>query len=339
MSVASVKAAFFPLDQKWGLNETAYSQEMGQQMTWLSGLLPFEQCQAVFWHLCGRLIPHSSIWRQTQYYGEKLWEHSQAEVRRVSVERLRLPEACYDHAQKKGLAMDGGMVNIRHEGWREIKVAAVFDVAVKLERDPHTGVLGDYAHGVNIHYRALLGSKDEFAPQAWALAVKHQLPTAQERVVIGDGAAWIWVLAEELCPEGWQIVDWFHATQHLAQAAQTAFPAESESQKRVLWLKTLRDHLYFGRLEVLIECLKAQACHESVPYFETHKRRMRYLEFRENRLPLGSGLIESGVKQVKQRVAAAGMRWNAKRLNPMLLIAGAVLANDFHDLWHDAFAA
>jgi len=229
-------------------------------------------------------------------------------------------------------------MSIRHEGWREIKVAAVFDIDVKLERDPHTG-LGDYAHGVNIHYRALLGSKDEFAPQAWALAVKHQLPTAQERLVIGDGAAWIWALADDLCPEGWQIVDWFHATQHLAQAAQKAFPAEADSQKRTLWLKTLRDHLYFGRLEVVLDGLKVQACQEGVTYFETHTRRMRYVEFRENGLPLGSGLIESGVKQVKQRVAAAGMRWSAKSLNPMLLIAGAVLAHDFHDLWRDACAA
>ena len=76
-------------------------------MTRLSGLLPFEQCQAVLRELCGRLIPHSSIWRQTQYYGEKLWEYLQAEVAQVSVERMRLPEAHEDQAQKKGLAMEG----------------------------------------------------------------------------------------------------------------------------------------------------------------------------------------------------------------------------------------
>lgn len=157
--------------------------------------------------------------------------------------------------------------------------------------------------------------------------------------MLGDGAAWIWSLAEDLCPDGWQIVDWFHATQHLAQAAQKAFPSDAEAQKRARWLKKLSDHLYFGRIETLIDDLNTQGCHDFVPYFETHKRRMHYLEFRENGLPLGSGVIESGVKQVKQRVAAAGMRWNAQNLNPILLIAGAVLAQDFHELWQAAIAA
>jgi hypothetical protein len=339
MFVPTAKEAFFPLDSKWGLNASAYSLEMGRQITWLSGLLPFEQCQAVFWELGKRLIPRSSIWRQSQYYGAKLWDFAQREAEQVRVERIVLPDAREDHEQKKGLSMDGGMVNVRGEGWREVKVAAVFDIELKLERDPHTEILGDYAHACKIHYRAILGTKQDFAAQAWALAVKYQVPTAQERLVIGDGAAWIWSLAEDLCPDGWQIVDWFHASQHLAQAAQKAFPAEEQAQKRQHWLKHWLDHLYFGRIETLLEELETQNCHDFLNYFETHKRRMQYLEFRENALPLGSGVIESGVKQVKQRVAAAGMRWNAQSLNPMLLIAGSVLAHDFHELWHEAISA
>jgi hypothetical protein len=339
MYVPTAKKAFFFLDKKWGLNASAYSLEMGRQITWLSGLLPFEQCQAVFWELGKRLIPSSSIWRQSQYYGEKLWHFAQTEAEQVGVERIRLPDARHDHEQKKGLAMDGGMVNVRGEGWREVKVAAVFDIAVKLERDPHTDMLGDYAHACNSHYRAILGTKQDFAAQAWALAVKYQVPTAKERLVIGDGAAWIWSLAEDLCPDGWQILDWFHAAQHLAQAAQKAFPSESEAKKRELCLKNWLDHLYFGRIECLLAAFEAHNCPEFLAYFETHKRRMQYLEFRENDLPLGSGVIESGVKQVKQRVAAPGMRWNAQNLNPMLLIAGSVLAHDFHQLWQEALAA
>lgn len=339
MCVSLVRRAFFPLDPKWGLNASAYSLEMAQQILWLCGSMPFAQCQEVFWELKQRLIPSSSIWRQSQYYGEKMWGFAQKEAEQVSVERISLPDARHDHPQKKGLAMDGGMVNVRGEGWREVKVAAVFDVDVKLERDPYTHVLGDYAHAIQVHYGAVLGTKEDFAAQAWALAVKHQLPTAKERVVIGDGAAWIWSLAEDLCPDGWQIVDWFHASQHLTQVAQKAFPSESDATKREQCLKNWREHLYFGRIECLLESFKNHNCSEFASYFENHKRRMQYLKFRENGLPLGSGVIESGVKQVKQRVAGAGMRWNAKNLNPILLLAGAVLAKDFHELWRDALAA
>jgi hypothetical protein len=337
MFVLSAKKAFFFLDKKWGLNASAYSLEMGRQITWLSGLMPFEHFQAVFWELAKRLIPSSSIWRQSQYYGEKLWNFVQAEAEQVSVERIVLPDAREDHEQKKGLAMDGGMVNVRAEGWREVKVAAVFDIDVKLERDPHTGILGDYAHACKIHYRAVLGTKQDFARQAWALAVKYQVPTAKERLVIGDGAAWIWALAEDLCPDGWQIVDWFHAAQHLAQAAQKAFPSDAEAKKRELSLKNWLDHLYFGRIDALLDALQAAHCHDFLNYFETHKRRMQYLEFREEGFPIGSGTVESGVKQFKQRLCATGMIWKADNAQRMLFLRASVLSNDFDQLW-DAVA-
>ena len=65
----------------------------------------------------------------------------------------------------------------------------------------------------------MLGAKDAFIPALWALAVAHDVPTAKDRAVIGDGAAWVWNVAEDVCPDGRQIVDWFHAVQHLVAAA------------------------------------------------------------------------------------------------------------------------
>jgi hypothetical protein len=309
---------------------------MGKQRVWLSGLLPYRQCEAVFERIGERMIPASSIWRQTQQQGEGLQAYVEQQRQQVSVERVVLPDARYDHDQRKAVSLDGGMVNIRGEGWRELKVGAVFDVETRLERHPQTQELDEMAHGVNVHYTAVLGAKEEFAPALWALAVEHGLPTAKERAVVGDGAAWIWSVAEDVCPDGRQIVDWFHAVQHLTEAAQALYPDESDSPKRRQWLISHKDHLYMGRIHKIIAALQHHDRADLATYFEHHQRRMQYLEFREEGFPIGSGTVESGVKQFKQRLTGTGMRWNADNANRMLVIRAAVLGNDFDALWDAA---
>lgn len=329
-------AVIFPLDEQLKLNRSAYSPELARQMVWLSGLLPFQQCAAVFEQIGERFIPGSSIWRQTRRHGQRLQAYRKHQQQPVSVERVVLPEARYDHHQRKAVSLDGGMVNIRGEGWRELKVGAVFDVDMRLERNPQTHELDEMAHGVNIHYTAVLGSKEAFTPALWALAVSCDLPTAKERAVVADGAAWIWEVAEAVCPDGRQIVDWFHAVQHLADAATVLYPNEPDDPQRAQWLKTYKDHLYRGRIDQIIAALHEHGHADLAGYFERHQRRMQYLEFREEGFPIGSGTVESGVKQFKQRLTGAGMRWNADNADRMLVIRAAVLGNDFAALWADA---
>lgn len=135
---------------------------MAHKMVWLSGLLPYQRSAAVFKEIGERFIPASSIWRQTQYHGERLQAHVKQQQEQVSVERVVMPDVRHDHAQRKAVSMDGGMVNLRGEGWRELKVGAVFDVETRLERNPQTKQLEELAHGVNLHYTAVFGSKADF---------------------------------------------------------------------------------------------------------------------------------------------------------------------------------
>jgi hypothetical protein len=93
--------------------------------------------------------------------------------------------------------MDGGMVNIRDEGWKEMKVGTVFDIELRLERDPQTHDLVERPHGVHMAYAAVLGSVDEFAPALWRLAWQHGIPTAADSSVTADGAEWIWNLVAD----------------------------------------------------------------------------------------------------------------------------------------------
>lgn len=304
-------------------------------MVWLSGVLPYEQCVEVFERIGERYVSSSSIWRQTQDYGKQMKDYVEYQRDQVSVERIQLPDAKHDHDQCKGISMDGGMVNIRGEGFRELKVGTVFDVEHRLERNPQTQELHEMAHGIDVSYTAVLGSKDMFSPALWALAVQHDLPTARNRSVVADGALWIWDVAEDVCPDGQQVVDWFHAVEHLADAAKALYPNDSDVHQRHKWLKTYKNHLYMGRIHKIIRVLHKQEFPSLATYFERHQRRMQYLKFRENGIPIGSGTVESGVKQFKQRVCGTGMRWNNDNANYMLVIRAAILSNEFDDLWQN----
>jgi hypothetical protein len=300
-------------------------------MVWLSGLLPFEQCSEVFERIGGKMIPTSSIWRQTQDYGERLQSQVEHERAQVKPERVYVGDAAHDHPHRKGISMDGGMVNIRGEGWKELKAGAVFDVAIRLERDPRTGELSDFAHGVNVTYAAVLGPVQQFAPALWALAVAHDVPTAAESSVTADGAEWIWNLVPDYFPDSVQIVDWYHATHHLAQAAYALY--SDDEQQAQGWYRQRLDDLFAGRIERITHPLDQAELATHSRYFHVHRRRMQYLEFRENGYPIGSGTIESGIKQFKARLTAAGMRWSPIGAQRMIILRAAVLGHDFDRLW------
>jgi hypothetical protein len=303
-------------------------------MVWLSGLLPYQQCEQVFERIGGVARPNSSIWRQTQNHGERLQAHLEREQEQVRPERVVLPDASADHQQRQGISMDGGMVNIRGEGWKEVKVGTVFDIELRLERDPRTGELVEQAHGINMVYSAVLGTVQQFAPAFWAVAVAQAIPQAADTSVTADGAEWIWNLSADYFPDSVQIVDWYHATGHLADAATALYPDDTVKASR--WYRSRLKELFQGQGRKIATALDKAGLSEHSHYFHTHHRRMHYQEFREQGYPIGSGTVESGVKQFKSRLAGPGMRWSRMAAERMLILRSSVLSHTFDMLWEAA---
>lgn len=303
-------------------------------MVWVSGLLPYEQAKQVFERIGHRRVPTWSIWKQTQHYGKRLKAYMDRQQDQVGVERVMLPPPGQDHEQRKGVSMDGGMVNIRDEGWKEMKVGTVFDIELRLERDPQTHDLVERPHGVHMAYAAVLGSVDEFAPALWRLAWQHGIPTAADSSVTADGAQWIWNLVTDYFPDSVQIVDWYHACQHLAEAAKALHPEDDVAAQR--WFRQRCQDLYKGEIHKITLRLDNAGLTKHSHYFHTHKRRMQYQTYLEEGYPLGSGTVESGVKQFKARLTGPGMRWSRQAAEQMLIIRGAVMAQDFDILWNAA---
>jgi len=326
--------AFFPLDECWGLTYGVYSPNRAQQMVWLSGLLTVADCQAVFERIGNVHIPASSIWRVTQAAGVRFQHRLAHEQGQVSVERTVVPHATQDHTQQKGISMDGGLVHIRGEGWKEFKVGTVFDVELRLERDKRTMEFVERAHGVNMAYTAVLGAVDRFAPALWELAVHHDVPTARDSSVSADGAEWSWNLVADLFPDSVQVVDWYHALQHLSDAAKAVFPDDETKARR--WFETATNDLFQGNVFKIIQFLERRGLADHARYFQVHQRRMQYAEFQEQGYPIGSGTVESGVKQFKVRLTGPGMRWSRSGAERMLVIRASVMQDSFDALWQRA---
>jgi hypothetical protein len=230
--------------------------------------------------------------------------------------------------------MDGGMVHIREEGWKEFKVGTVFDIDVRLQRDPHTHDFVQRPHGLHMAYTAVLGTMREFGPLLWALAWHHGVPMAADSSVTADGAEWIWNLVKDYFPDSVQIVDWYHACQHLAEAAHALYPEDDARAQR--WFRKRCRNLYKGEIDKITMRLDTAGLTKQSRYFHTYWRKMQYQSFLEEGYPVGSGTVESGIKQFKNRLTGPGMRWSRPGVKRMLVVQGAVMARNFDALWDAA---
>lgn len=160
-------------------------------MVWLSGMMPYAQCEAILTRIGRYAIGASSCWRQTQRHGARLQVYVDHLTHMSQPEEMAEAEFEWIHVQPKGISMDGGMVNTWEEGWKELKVGAVFAIQTSFEKHPVLGYLTQMAHGVNVRSTAVLGSKTEFEPRMWHLACQHNVHTTLQQAVVADGAAWI----------------------------------------------------------------------------------------------------------------------------------------------------
>jgi hypothetical protein len=174
----------------------------------------------------------------------------------------------------------------------------------------------------------------------WAEAKNRRWGQAADSVVIGDGAPWIWNLASEHFYDSAQVVDWYHAKQHLYQAANLIHGEGTPAARQ--WVKDQETGLFEGHTDRLADCLLSYASRkkpvatelrQQAGYFRDNYRRMQYLERREDNYPIGSGLAESDCKQFRARFAGPGMRWSRSGAERLLPVRAAILSHRFDAFW------
>jgi hypothetical protein len=225
---------------------------------------------------------------------------------------------------------------------REVKLGCVF---TQTRRDQEDYPIRD---ADSTTYAGAVETADEFGRRPYGEAWKRGWSWAQKQVVMGDGAEWIWNLAALHSPGAVQIVDLYHARQHLWELARRLY--SNDEEKHRVWIKVHPKRLLDkGKIEKLVGVLRALRSSNSqvaakirseADYFERNAQRMRYPQFRRQHLIVGSGVIEAGCKTVvASRLKRSGRFWTVRGANAIPALRCPLLNGHFEDYWENRRAA
>ncbi len=327
-----------PLDTKLGLRPNAFSAEL-TRLTAMTGVqLPFGSGRDLFESLTLVSVSDQAMGKATQMVGgvvttvEEAWQEKvqNAAFLMQRQREARRPIRLYG-------AIDATKVHIRDDAerrWRDLKIGAWFEAGGQ----PPTSPDGEWAiRAKNIQYYTDICPANEFGNLVWSSGVAQNAQLAHELVMLGDGADWIWNLVKAHFPEAIQILDWFHASEHLMPVAQAAFATDEEQTD---WVTRMKQLMWEGRIEDLIAACDelADVCSSDVirttaNYYETHKERMRYAYFRQQGYQIGSGTIESAAKQIgMMRMKVPGAIWNEANARTVAKARAAYLSDQWQSL-------
>lgn len=186
-----------------------------------------------------------------------------------------------------------------------------------------------------------------FGPRIYAEAIRRGLLHAQRVIVLGDGAHWIWAIVEEHFPGAIQIVDLYHAREHLEKVAKLLYGAKTAACQA--WNAERRTELDEGRVEAVIAAMgrrrgqDAEAQKEldtEKEYFSSNAERMRYAKFRSQGLFVGSGVVEAGCKTIfGQRLKLSGMHWTVRGANAIIALRCCQLSGRWEEFWESRAAS
>lgn len=319
--------------------------------------MPFAKACEPMKVLAGLEVSAKSIERAAEAIGTEIARRDDREIARAK--QLLLPAVSRQDIAIMYVLMDGvqvpavaaategrpGRPDGQRSRTRECKLGAVYTQTTTDQdgwpiRDPDSTT-----------YVGAIETAEEFGLRIYTEAWRRGWEWALIKIVIGDGAVWIWNLADLHFPGAVQIVDLYHARQHLWDVAALLYPYDAVAKKR--WMVPMKDLLDHGRIELLAEWLReiaaqhagtqpslAEEIRKQADYFETNVERMRYPEFRQRGFFVGSGVIEAGCKSiVGVRLKQSGMFWTIRGANAIIALRCCRFNQRFEDFWAETRAA
>jgi hypothetical protein len=326
-----------PMDQVLGLVDS-YSPGLAKLMCRAAGMDgSYEEAEQTLELYAGVRVPASQIRNITQQIGPQLkaWSETRTETRSkrvpefyISYDGTGVPMRKEETAGRKGKQADGSSAT------REVKLGCIFtstaaDEEGRPQRDPKSTT-----------YLASFEPAESFGLSLLKEARLRGLGEAAEAVVIGDGALWIWNQAAMNFPGAIQILDYYHAREHLCLLAETVYPSKQERDRE---LEKWTDLLNEGNVEKvadLAEKKKARngkrraVAEREIGDMRSNAQRMRYARFKEKGLFIGSGVVEAGCKTVVgKRTKQSGMFWKLQGAQNILDVRCSVLSDTYDAYW------
>lgn len=344
----------FPVDRHLDIEDRDCSPGVRRMQALVGQDSPFEHGREQMKMLAGLEVTAKSVERTAEAIGTDIVESEQEEIRKIV--QLDLPIIVGEPIPILYVQMDGTGVPVvkkETEGrqgktdgqpahTREAKLGCVFtqtawDKEGYAIRDPDSTT-----------YTGAIETAEEFGKRTYREAWNRGWSRAKKKVIMGDGAEWIWNLANLHFPGALQIVDLYHARQHLWELVRTLYPNDPVHQQA--WMKVHQKRLLDkGKIEKLVVSLRSiestvaevrKKIRTEADYFERNTERMRYPKFRRQHLFVGSGVIEAGCKTViGSRLKQSGMFWTVRGANSIIALRCCHLNGRFQDYWENRRAA
>lgn len=344
----------FPADIELDIENTGLSPGVRRMQAVVGQQAPFDEGRQQMKLLADLEVTTKAVERTAEAIGEDIATRELQQIQRGL--QLDLPLVLGEPIPILYVQMDGtGVPVVKKETvgrqgktdgqpahTREVKLGCVFTQTTWDEqgypiRDPDSTT-----------YTGAIETAEQFGKRIYLEAWKRGWSRAEKKVVMGDGAEWIWNLTEPYFPGAVQIVDLYHARQHLWELARKLYPHDEVNQKA--WIKVQQRRLLDkGKIEKLVVSLRSirstnpeliEKIRTEADYFERNAERMRYPKFRRQHLFVGSGVIEAGCKTViGSRLKQSGMFWTVRGANAIIALRCCHLNGRFEDYWEARRAA
>jgi hypothetical protein len=335
-------SGFCPRDRALGLEGSSLSPGVLRMTASAAALVSFEESHGLLHELAGVEVSAKQVERVAEGLGAEVAVDERQPVEKMSpaaptmylgMDGTGVPMRAPEVAGRAGKQADGSAKT------REAKVVTLWTAESRHKQGKPTRDPGSITYSAAIESAATLDTSPElsdFAARVLREATRRGFTEATRQVVLGDGSTWIWNTASELFPAATQILDRFHAKEHLSTVGKVIF-GNSEAGKA--WIQQRYDELDEGRLSSLVKALHPYSCpyqeaRECVHYLRNNRRRMRYPQFHQQGFCTSTGVVEAGCKVViVTRLKRAGMHWTVKGANAIIALRCSKLSGRFEDFW------
>ena len=334
-----------PRDRQLGIEDTSLSPAVTRMVAAVGAMLSFEEGSQLLQELAGLPVNAKQVERAAEALGVQIAEDEKQDV--LPTDEQPLPPTLY-------LGVDGTGVPMRPEELkgrrgkqpdgsaktREVKLCTVWSAEARDTEDRPVRDEGSVSYTAAIESAATLDTDEVpavFTQRVLREASRRRFTQAHRTVVMGDGAPWIWKIAQELFPNALQIVDRFHVKQTLSTVAKAVYGAASP--QALQWARRRHQELDTGRFPDLLRAVRrhADTCDEArkcFQYLHRNRDRMRYPQFETQGLCTSTGVVEAGCKVVVgTRLKRAGMHWTIRGSNAIIALRCSRLSGRFQDFW------
>jgi len=339
---AQCQSGFCPRDQALRLESFSLTPGVLRMTASAAALVSFEESRELLHELAGVEVSAKQVERAAEALGAEIAVDEQQQVETMGevaptmylgMDGTGVPMRTQEVADRAGKQADGSAKT------REAKLVTIWTAQSRDEQGQPVRDPGSVTYSAAIESAATLDTSpdlSDFAARVQREASRRGFTEAQRQVVLGDGSTWIWNTTAELFPQATQILDRFHAKEHLSQVGKAIYGDGPEAKS---WIQARYDELDEGHLKSLVHALHCHArpykeARECIHYVWKNRRRMRYPELHKQCFCTSTGVVEAGCKLViGTRLKRAGMHWTVKGANAIIALRCSKLNGRFEDFW------